>query len=97
MTSNLDIKKFLEKRDFLRKRFEAEKTGELTLFTKQEKLFKPLTESQKEASKAVEDKISTNQDILNNVLVQFTRELQTRNDQLNSVQNLLFYNIQPGI
>ena len=39
MTTNLDIKKFLEKKDFLRKRFEAEKTGELTLFTKQENFY----------------------------------------------------------
>jgi len=97
MTHNFDIKNFLEKRELLRKRFEAEKTGEQTLFAKQEKLLKPLIETQKETSKAIEDKISTNQDILSNTLVPFTRELQKRNDQLDALQDLPFYNIQQGI
>jgi hypothetical protein len=97
MTSKFDMKTFLAKREFLKKRFEAERTGEQTLFTNQEKLFKPLIESQKETSKAIENKISANQDILSNTLVPFTRELQKRNDQMDTLQNLPFYNIQPGI
>jgi len=97
MSSNSDIKELVKKRDLLKKRFEAEKTGEQMLFTNQEKLFKPIIESQKEASKAI---IETNQDILNNVnnaLVPFTNEIMKRNQQLEMLQDLPFYNIQPGI
>jgi hypothetical protein len=97
MTSTFDINNFLQKREFLKKRFEVERTGEQKLFTTQEKLFKPLIESQKETSKAIENKISANQDILSNTLVPFTRELQKRNDQMDALQTLPFFNVQPGI
>ena len=68
------------------------KTGDQTLFIDQTKLFKPLIESQKESSKAIENKIATNQDVLSNTLVPFTRELQKRNEQLEALQNLPLYN-----
>jgi hypothetical protein len=94
MTSKFDTKEYLAKRDFLKKRFEVEKTGEQTLFTNQEKLLKPLIESQKESSKAI---TNTNQEILSNALEPLKRELQKRNDQLEALQDLPFYNMQQGI
>src|SRR6266536_3000799 len=88
---NRDLaKRYKEQRDALRRRFEAEKTGEQTLFIDQTKLFKPLIEVQKETSKAIEDKLAVSQD----VLIPFTRELQKRNEQLEALQNLPY---QSGI
>src|SRR5260221_6408155 len=86
-------KRYKEQRDALRRRFEAEKTGDKTLFIDQTKLFKPLIEVQKETSKAIEDKIAANRD----VLIPFTRELQKRNEQLEALQNLPYRGIQSGI
>ena len=56
-------------KNFLKQRFEAEKTGDQTLFTERSKLLKPLIESQKETSKSIQDKIATSQDTISNVLV----------------------------
>src|SRR2546426_4158443 len=89
------IEYYKQQRDFLKQRFEAEKTGDQTLSTERSKLFKPLIETQKEASKAIQDKIATSQD--SNVLVPFTRVLEKRNDQLETLQDLPYYNIQQGI
>src|SRR5260370_35017068 len=83
MSSDL-AKRYKEQRDALRRRFEAEKTGDQALFIDQTKLFKPLIEVQKETSKAIEDKIAASQD----ALIPFTRELQKRNEQLEALQNL---------
>ena len=81
----------------MKQRFEAEKTGDQTLFTERSKLPKPLIESQKETSKSIQDKIATSQDTISNVLVPFTRALEKRNDQLETLQDLPYYNIQQGI
>ena len=97
MNTKFDATKWREQRDFLKKRFQAEKTGDQTLFIDQEKLFKPLIESQKENSKSLQDKLVVSQDILSNTLVPLTRELQKRNDQVDALQNLPFYNIPAGI
>jgi hypothetical protein len=78
------IKSYKEQRDRLRQRFEGEKTGEQTLFIDQTKLFKPLINTQKESA----DKIASSQDVLSNTLVPFTKELQKRNEQLETLQNL---------
>src|SRR6266536_1240043 len=91
MNSDL-AKRYKEQRDALRRRFEAEKTGEQTLFIDQTKLFKPLIDVQKETSKAIEDKLAASQD----ALIPFTRELQKRNEQL-ALQNLPYHSIQSGI
>src|SRR5437870_172742 len=91
------IEYYKQQRDFLKQRFEAEKTGDQTLFTERSKLLKPLIESQKETSKSIQDKIATSQDTINNVLVPFTRALEKRNDQLETLQDLPYYNIQQGI
>ena len=98
MTETLiDIKRFKQQGDDLRKRFMEEKTGKQTLFTEQSKLFEPLIEIQKETSKSIEAKIKEGQDTTSNALVPFTRELQRRNDQVEALQNLPFYNLPPEI
>src|SRR6266536_1252202 len=86
-------KRYKEQRDALRRRFEADKTGDQTLFIDQTKLFKPLIEVQKETSKAIEDKIAASQD----ALIPFTRELQKRNEQLEALQNLPYHGMQSGM
>ena len=79
--ANQFLKQYKEQRDRLKQHFEAEKTGEQTLFTDQAKLFKPIIESQKETSKAIRDEIVANQENSSNVLTPFIRELQKRNEQ----------------
>src|SRR5271163_3024602 len=91
------IKSYKEQRDKLREMFENDKTGDQTLFADQAKLFKPLIESQKETSRAIQDKIVAGQDATSNALIPFTRELQRRNDQVEALQNLPFYNLPPEI
>ena len=98
MTKRLDsLKRYVEQRDNLRKRFEAEKTGDQTAHLEKVKLFNPIIESQKETSKAIQDKIVAGQESTSNVLVPFVRELEKRNDQVESFQNLPFYNNPLGI
>src|SRR5207245_155336 len=43
------------------------------------------------------DKITTRQDTISNVFVPFTRALEKRNDQLETLQDLPYFNIQQGI
>jgi hypothetical protein len=97
MHSKIDIKKYKEQRDMLKKRFENEKTGDQTLYIDQERLFKPLIETQEKTSKAMQDKIVTSQEATSNALVPIARDLHKRIDQMESLQDLPFYNIQPGI
>ena len=52
---------------------------------------------QKETSKSIQDKIVAGQDATSNALIPFTRELQRRNDQVETLQNLPFYNLPPEI
>jgi len=85
---SFSIKEYKRQRDELRQRFQDAKTGDQSLFIDQVKLFKPLIES----SKAIENKITTSQDVLSNTLLPFTRELQKRNEQADVLQNLPFYN-----
>src|SRR5207245_1589027 len=91
------IEYYKQQRDFLKQRFEEEKAGDQTQSTERSKLFKSIIKSQKENSKAIQDKIATSQDTINNVLVPFTRALDKRNDQLETLQDLPYYNIQQGI
>ena len=86
-----------KQRDELQRRFEAERTGEQTLLIDQTKLLKPLIEVQKETSKSIKDKIEAGQDATSNALIPFTRELQRRNDQVETLQNLPFYNLPAEI
>ena len=89
--------KYKQQRDELQRRFEAERTGDQTLFIDQTKLLKPLIEVQKETSKSILDRIVAGQDATSDALIPFTRELQRRNDQVETLQNLPFYNLPPEI
>ena len=85
------IKLYKQQRDMLKKRFEDEKTGDQTLFTDQLKLFKPLIESQKETSKAIQDKIVTSQEAASNALVPIARDIRKGLEQIDTLHNLPFY------
>src|SRR5206468_3989182 len=87
------IKKYKEQRDRINKQFEAERTGEQVQYIDQAKLFKPLLESQRESSKSIQDKIVSSQDTLSNALVPFTTELRKRNEQIDELQALPFYDV----
>ena len=77
----------------LKQRFEREKTGDQTLYTDQAELLRPLIDSQKETSKSIQDKIISGQETISNAIVPFIKELQKRNDQVEALQGLPFYNI----
>jgi hypothetical protein len=91
-----DIREYKKLKDLLRNQFEGERTGDQTLFADQAKLFKPLIDTQKETSKAIQDKIVAGQDATTTALIPFTRELQRRNDQVDALAQLPFYQ-QPAI
>ncbi len=74
------IKAYKEQRDRLRQAFEAKRTGEQALFIDQSMLLKPLIETQKETSKAIQDKIASTQNDLTNTLVPFVTEINRKND-----------------
>ena len=97
MYTKLDIKKYTQLKDNLIKSFKAEKTGDQKLFIDQERLFKPLIKNQEKTSKTMQDKIVTSQEAASNALVPIARDLQKRIDQFETLQDLPFYNIQPGI
>src|SRR5271170_5340517 len=87
------IEKYVSQKKQLKQYFEREKTGDQTLYTDQAKLLQPLINSQKETSKTIKDKIVTGQEALSNALVPLVQELQKRNDQVEALQSLPFYNI----
>jgi hypothetical protein len=83
----VDAKHYKDQRDRLRKRFEDEKTGEQAELTENIKLFRPIIESQNNTSKAIQDKLVNTRD----AIVPFTRELQKRIDQMETLQGLPYY------
>jgi hypothetical protein len=97
MLTKIDIREYKEQKNKLKKRFEDEKTGDQNIFIDQERLFKPLIETQEKTSKAIQDKIVTSQEATSNALVPIAKELQKRIDQVETLQDLPFYNIPPGI
>jgi hypothetical protein len=74
--ANESIMRYKEQRDKLRQYFEAQKTGDQTLFMNQTKLFKPLIESQEESTKSIAENLMTNQDVLTNALQRRIDELE---------------------
>ena len=83
------IERYANQKKRLKQYFEREKTGDQTLYTDQAKLLEPLINSQKET----QNKIVTGQESLSNALVPLVQELQKRNDQVEVLQSLPFYNI----
>jgi hypothetical protein len=87
-----DIGEYKKIKESLRKRFEAERTGDQDLFTEQTKLLQPLINTQEQTEKAIKG----NKDVSLSVL---TKELQRRNDQFDllSEQPFYQYEIEPGL
>jgi len=83
------IESYANQKKRLKQYFEREKTGDQTLYTDQAKLLEPLINSQKET----QNKIVTGQETISNAIVPFIKELQKRNDQVEALQSLPFYNI----
>ena len=83
------IKQFAEQRDRIKKRFEAESMGEQLQYIDQTKLFKPLLETQK----VIQQKIVSGHDTLSNALTPLVNELRKRNEQVDNLQSLPFYNV----
>src|SRR6478609_6861065 len=86
------IESYANQKKRLKQHFEREKTGDQTLYIDQAQLLRPLIDSQKETSKSIQDKIVTGQESLSNALVPLVQELQKRNDQVEALQGLPFYN-----
>src|SRR6478609_3374404 len=82
------IERYANQKKRLKQYFEREKTGDQTLYMDQAKLLEPLINSQKET----QNKIVTGQESLSNALVPLVQELQKRNDQVEALQGLPFYN-----
>ena len=87
------LKNYERVKNILKKRFEVEKTGEQSLYADQTKFLQPLIDEQKETSKT----IAIGQDSLANALIPYTNELRQRNEQLDNLQALPFYNAIPKI
>lgn len=92
-----DISNYKKVRDEAKSYFETQKTGEQNFYTDNAKLFKPLIDTTKESSKILQDKVTSGQESLTNAITPFMSELKRRNDQVEELQALPFYNIQQEI
>src|SRR5206468_6421582 len=97
MNTKVDIKKYKQQKENLIKQFEGEKTGDQALFQYQEMLSKPMIKTLEKTSKDMQDKIVTSQEATSNALVPIARNLEKRIDQMESLQDLPFYNTPQGI
>ena len=91
MTNTFDINKYIQLKKDVKQHFTDIKLGEQNLYENQSNLFKPIRDITTEHSKAIQDKIKSNQDTLTNTLVPFTTTLQRRLDQLENLKTLPYY------
>ena len=75
-------------KNVLKKRYEDERTGEQSLYIDQSKLLKPLIDEQKETARSIQQ-IGQN---TSNALLPYVMELKKRNEQVENLQSLPFYN-----
>ncbi len=94
MLRDQSVRSYLVNKKILKDRYEAERTGDIQLFQDQAKYLAPLIKSQEETAKATQDKIVASQDLTSNTLVPFTTQLRRRNDQLDNLKDLPFYQAQ---
>src|SRR5271163_2497382 len=87
-------KQFLENKKILTSRYATERSGDIQTFLDQEKLLAPLIKSQEETSKATQEKIVANQNLTSNVLVPLMQEVRRKNDQVDILQQLPYYQAQ---
>lgn len=81
MTNTFDINKYIKLKQDVKQHYKDIKLGEQSFYENQTNLFKPLSEVTKEQSKAIQDKLTSNQDAIQNALVPFTTNIQQRIDQ----------------
>jgi len=92
-----NLKDYERVKNMLKKRFENERTGDQSMYADQTKLLKPLIDEHKVTAKTIQQNLTTGQESLNNALVPFTEELRKRNEQVDNLQMLPFYNAFPEI
>ena len=92
-----NLKDYERVKNVLKKRFDNERTGDQTMYVDQTKLLKPLIDEHKLTTNTIERNLTTGQESLTNVLVPFTEELRKRNEQVDNLQMLPFYNDFPRI
>lgn len=92
-----NLKDYERVKNALKKRFETERSGDQTLYAEQTKLLKPLIDEHKVTAKTIQQNLTTGQNSLTNALVPFTEELRKRNEQVDNLQMLPFYNDFPRI
>src|SRR2546425_2309578 len=92
-----EANKYRRVQNAMKEKFNKLTIDDQTQYTDQTKLFKPLIEVQNESSKAIQDKIVSSQDVISNAIVPFTTELKKRNDQVDDLQSLAFYNVPKEI
>lgn len=91
------VKRLTQQKENLKKHFLSEKVGKQALYITQAELNKPIIDSQKETTENIQNKITSNQDLLTNTLVPFTNELKRRNDQVDELKALPYYNVPQEI
>ena len=91
------VKRYTQQRENLQKHFLSEKVGKQALYIAQAELNKPIIDSQKETTENIQNKITNNQDLLTNTLVPFTNELKRRNDQVDELKALPYFNVPQEI
>ena len=72
-------------------RFENERTGDQDLFMEQTKILQPLINTQQQTVKAIQDSQDASRTAVSNALVPLVRELEKRNDQVDSLMEQPFY------
>jgi hypothetical protein len=87
-----DISEYKRLKEALRDRFENERTGDQVLFRDQTKILQPLINTQQQTVNAIKEGQDTSATALTNALVPFTRELRTRNQQVDMLAQQPFYN-----
>lgn len=92
-----DSSNYKKVRDEAKRYYEALKTGEQNFYKDNTELFKPLINTTKESSKILQDKLTSDQESLTNAIIPFMSELKRRNDQVEELQALPYYNIPHGI
>ena len=86
-----DIGEYKRVKEALRDRFENERTGDQDLFREQTKILQPLINTQQQTVKAIQDSQDVNSTAISNALLPIVRELEKRNDQVDSLMDQPFY------
>ena len=95
MMKEFDIDKYKKVKDEVKQMFLNEKLGNQQSYESQAKLFKPIIDTTREASKNLEQKleqtIADDRQNFNKVLVPLTNQLIRANDQRETIQAMPFY------